>query len=97
MTSDYKTLLQQKAELEAKIAHALATEKSGVVARVRSLIEEFHLTPDDVFGGSKRKASAGAAKYRDPGTGATWTGRGKDIRCSMEPAGGRSKRSGTRR
>ena len=77
MTSDYKTLLQQKAELEAKIAHALATEKSGVVARVRSLIEEFHLTPDDVFGGSKRKASAGAPKYRDPGTGATWTGRGK--------------------
>jgi DNA-binding protein H-NS len=50
---------------------------------VQSLISEFGLTQADVFGGKKSRepsASKGkpvAAKYRDPSTGATWTGRGK--------------------
>lgn len=33
MTSDYKTLLQQKAELEARIAEVLKVEKADVVAK----------------------------------------------------------------
>ncbi|MDH0421164.1 MULTISPECIES: H-NS histone family protein [Delftia] len=77
MTVDYKALLQQKAELEAKIAQALAAEKAGVLARVRSLVADYKLSAEDVFGGSKRKMGTGTPKYRDPATGSTWTGRGK--------------------
>ncbi len=77
MTVDYKTLLQQKAELEAKIAEALKQEKGSAIAQVRELVQQYGLTHDDLFGTTKRKASVGEAKYRNPETGATWTGRGK--------------------
>ncbi len=78
--STYKSLLQQKAELEAKIAEARKHEVAQAVTKARELIEQYGLTPDDVFGG--KKAATGtrgtvAPKYRDPATGATWTGRGK--------------------
>ena len=67
MTADYKTLLQQKAELEAKIAATLKAEKGGVIAKVRELVEQFGLTQDDIFSTGKAKsASIGVAKYRDP-------------------------------
>lgn len=36
MTTDYKTLLQQKAQLEAQIAEVLKTEKSGAISCLRS-------------------------------------------------------------
>ena len=85
MTTDYKTLLQQKAQLEAQIAEVLKTEKSGAIAQVRTIIDQYGLTEADVFPSSKAKTGAGfrvvgVPKYRDPATGATWTGRGKQPR-----------------
>ena len=51
------------------------------MSQVRALVAEFGLTAQDVFPtGKSRSASSGskvAAKYRDPATGNTWTGRGK--------------------
>ncbi|WP_310636353.1 H-NS histone family protein [Delftia acidovorans] len=75
--SEYKTLLAQKAELEAQIAQAQAERKAEGIAAARALIAEHGLTAADVFPAAKSKGSAGAPKYRDPATGATWTGRGK--------------------
>ncbi|KFJ10846.1 H-NS histone family protein [Delftia acidovorans] len=77
--NDYKTLLQQKAELDARIAEAMKTEKAGAVAEVRTLVQQYQLTEQDVFPSrsAKPKGSVGEPKYRDPATGATWTGRGK--------------------
>lgn len=77
--SEYKTLLQQKAELDARIAEVMKIEKAGAVAEVRELIQQYQLTEQDVFpaSGSKTKGPVGEPKYRDPATGATWTGRGK--------------------
>lgn len=77
--SEYKTLLQQKAALDARIAEVMKTEKAGVVAEVRALIQQYQLTQQDVFpaSGTKTKGSVGEPKFRDPETGATWTGRGK--------------------
>ncbi|WP_199135446.1 H-NS family nucleoid-associated regulatory protein [Delftia sp. ASV31] len=77
--SEYKTLLQQKAELDARIAEAMKTEKAGAVAEVRALIQQYELSEQDVFPASrsKTKGSVGEPKFRDPETGATWTGRGK--------------------
>ncbi|MBO1034302.1 H-NS histone family protein [Delftia sp. SD018] len=79
MTSTYQDLLARKAELEAQIAAAQAEAKAQAVAAARALIQEHGLTAADVFPaqGKKAKGSVSAPKYRDPATGATWTGRGK--------------------
>ncbi|MDX4955911.1 H-NS histone family protein [Delftia acidovorans] len=75
--TDYQTLLARKAELDAQIAKAQAEAKAQAVAQARALIAEHGLTAADVFPAAKSKGSVGAAKFRDPASGATWTGRGK--------------------
>ncbi|WP_313571065.1 H-NS histone family protein [Comamonas terrigena] len=83
--STYQSLLQQKAELDAQIAEAQKREKSAAVTQARELVAQYGLTADDVFGkytSAGIRTAAGkratvAPKYRDPATGATWTGRGK--------------------
>lgn len=75
--TEYQNLLARKAELEARIAQAQAEAKAKAVTEARALIQEHSLTAADVFPAAKAKGSVGAPKYRDPATGATWTGRGK--------------------
>jgi len=83
MPQSYKELLQQREALELAIAQARQNEISSAVSKVRELVAEFGLTVQDIFPGRARKsgntksASKVAAKYRDPATGQTWTGRGK--------------------
>jgi DNA-binding protein H-NS len=84
MTSSYKELLKQRDALEQAIAQAREQELSDAVRQVRHLIAEFGLTVQDVFPAersvSKGKLKTGvkvAAKFQDPATGQTWTGRGK--------------------
>ncbi len=81
MTS-YKELLAQRAELEKQIEAARKEALSAAIAQVRAIVAEYELTEEDVFSKkAPRSTSAGsktvAPKYRDPITGATWTGRGK--------------------
>ncbi len=81
--SSYKELLQQRRDLEQKISEARRKEITGALAQIRSLVEEFQLTEQDVFPSSKARSPSStsgtkvAPKYRDPSTGQTWTGRGK--------------------
>ncbi|AOV00407.1 MULTISPECIES: H-NS histone family protein [Delftia] len=77
--TDYETLLQHKAELDARIAAAMKTEKADAVAEVRLLVQQYQLSEQDVFPsrGVIQKGPLGEPKYRNPTTGATWTGRGK--------------------
>ena len=75
-------LIKQKEALEAQIANTRQTELADAISKVKALVAEHGLTQKDVFGGSKvAKKSGGrgkvAAKYRDPSSGQTWTGRGK--------------------
>lgn len=82
MSTTYKELLAQKAELEAKIKEARSTEIASAISLIRETVAEFDLTPEDVFPSarhtqSKTKGKTVAPKYRDPATGMTWTGRGK--------------------
>lgn len=79
--STLKALLAQKAELDKTIADARKSETAQALATVRGLVEEFGLSQGEVFP-SRRAKRVGARKevapkYRDPATGATWTGRGK--------------------
>ncbi len=78
--STLKALLTQKAELDKIIAEARKSEIEQALTTVRGLVEEFGLSQDQVFP-SRRTKRVGAhkevaPKYRDPATGATWTGRG---------------------
>ena len=80
-TSNYKELLAMRAELEAQINTARQEESGAALATIHSLIAEYGLSQSEVFP-SKRSASVNkgstvAPKYRDPATGATWSGRGK--------------------
>lgn len=82
--ANLQQLLEQKAAIEKQIAEARQNEIKDAVARARAIIDQFGLTAEDLFGGkrSARKATGGgggkvAPKYRDPATGATWTGRGR--------------------
>jgi DNA-binding protein H-NS len=75
-------LIKQKEALEAQIANTRQSELADAISKVKALVAEHGLTQKDAFGGSKvaKKSSSGgkvAAKYRDPSTGQTWTGRGK--------------------
>ena len=74
-------LLAQKADLEKQIADAQREERGTAIAKVKALMTEYGLTLADL---STRTASATprkatgkvAAKYRNPATGDTWSGRG---------------------
>jgi DNA-binding protein H-NS len=75
--STLKELIAQRTSLELKIAEARQSELGDAISKVKSLIEEYGLTIDDIFPSGKTKTkSKVAAKYRDPVTGKTWTGRG---------------------
>lgn len=80
--NSYKELLKQKEALEQQIHEARSRELSDAVSRVRALVAEYEMTPEDVFPPARAARAAGtgakvAPKYRDPSTGQTWTGRGK--------------------
>ena len=79
--STYKELLKQREVLEQQIKDARQREIAQAVTQVRSLVAEFGLTAQDVFPSGKSRGGSVhakvAAKYRNPATGDTWTGRGK--------------------
>ncbi|MGA3983445.1 H-NS family nucleoid-associated regulatory protein [Ralstonia nicotianae] len=80
--SSYRELLARKAELETKIEAARQVEVAEVIAAVRQAVQEFGLTAEDI-GLAPRKGKNATSKgalppmYRDPKTGATWSGRGR--------------------
>lgn len=82
MATTLKDLLAQREALEVQITELRAAEVSGAIAKIHALVEEYGLTQDDIFtrtsSAKARKTSTSkvAAKYRDPLTGATWSGRG---------------------
>lgn len=79
----YKELLAQQKALEDAIKAAHAHESSTAIEAAKEIVAAFGLTQDDVFGGARGKKTGSvkgsqvAAKYKDPATGKTWTGRGK--------------------
>ncbi|CAD6561356.1 H-NS family nucleoid-associated regulatory protein [Paraburkholderia sabiae] len=77
------------ARLQAQAEALAAKQSSGVIAKIRDIMEKHGLTVADIeahTGGKKRGRKPGAAtvaksavsaKYRHPKTGATWTGHGR--------------------
>ena len=80
-TDDLMELMAQKAELERRITTIKKTQVEQAISDVRRIVLEFGLSVEDVFGkstrGGQNKGVKVAAKYRDPASGAEWSGRGK--------------------
>ena len=89
MAKTYQDIQRQIAKLQEDAQKARKAELSEVIRKVRHLVVEYGLEPSDVFGAGGRgrraiaapapaaRKSVGVAKYRDPKSGKTWTGRGK--------------------
>ena len=81
--STYQELLAQKAELERKIENARKQELSDAISKIKGLMSQYGITLADLGGKSSSgksgsaKGSKVAPKYRNPATGDTWTGRGR--------------------
>jgi DNA-binding protein H-NS len=89
----YADIKAEISKLERQAEKARKTEIAGVIGRIREAIAAYGLTAQDLgldggkSGGGgraigkpaagKEKATVGVAKYRDPESGKTWTGRGK--------------------
>lgn len=103
----YSELRTQIEKLEAEATAQLKKEVKAVIADIKSKMEAFRLTAADlglVSGkarrkvGSRRKSAvgkrkgAGKAKYRDPSSGATWTGFGRAPRWLTDAEAAGKKR-----
>ncbi|MBP0624405.1 H-NS family nucleoid-associated regulatory protein [Cupriavidus consociatus] len=82
----YKELMAQKAALEAHLEEVRANEVASVIEQIQNLMAEYGLTVDDITkrrrgrpagSGTGKAKSALPAKYHDPKTGKTWSGRGR--------------------
>ena len=79
--ADISELLAKKQEIENQINELRKSERMAAVARIKALVADFDLSPEEIFGKKIRAGGAKVApKYRDPATGKTWTGRGRTPR-----------------
>ena len=80
-SASYKDLTAQIEKLTKQAETARAKEVEGVVTQIHAVMAEYGITGADLgikaARGKRKTASPVAAKYQDPETGATWTGRGR--------------------
>ena len=79
----YKELKAQMEALAGQTEAARVAEFQAVVDEIRAKVAEYGISEKDIFGSTRRGRSAKQAKapveakYRDPKSGATWSGRGR--------------------
>ncbi|RQP34132.1 H-NS histone family protein [Burkholderia ubonensis] len=84
--STYLDLKAKIRTLQAQAELARKNEMENAVKGVRKVIAEFDLRPEDLFAGIQcmsgrvRRRAPAIAKYRDPVSGAVWSGRGRTPR-----------------
>jgi DNA-binding protein H-NS len=83
----YEELQAKIADLQAQAAKVKEEEKEQAIAMARTMISAYGITARDLGLDKTPKTKTGpkpgnkvAAKYRDPQSGATWSGRGKTPR-----------------
>ncbi|MDZ7595891.1 MAG: H-NS histone family protein [Thiobacillus sp.] len=91
------TYTELKAQAEALLKQAEVARRAeiaSVVAEIQARMKEYGITLDDLKGGAKKAKArtAVAAKYRNPATGESWSGRGRAPKwLAEEQAKGRSR------
>lgn len=75
----YKELKAQAEALLQQAEAARRAEIAAVVAEIQAKMKEYGITLADLKGRAKKAKSRGAvaAKYRNPATGESWSGRGR--------------------
>jgi len=83
----YEELQAKIADLQAQAARVKEEEKQQAIDMARTMISAYGITAKDLGLDKAPKGKTGpkagnkiAAKYRDPASGATWSGRGKTPR-----------------
>ncbi|WP_246217442.1 H-NS family nucleoid-associated regulatory protein [Paraburkholderia panacisoli] len=80
-----EALRQRLTKVQAKIDKEEAKERAAALATIHALMDEHSLTIADVRQPARKRIAANPkvaakrkveAKYRDPATGKTWSGRG---------------------
>lgn len=80
-------LLEQQKQLEEKIEQARKEERGEAIKKIKALVEKYQIKASSIFG--RKAAHSGeessstpraklSPKYRDPETGKTWTGQGRE-------------------
>lgn len=71
----YSELLAEHAELTRLIEAAKAEERDRVLEEVRADVAKYGIARDDLF--PRKTSRRPTARYRNPQTGETWSGRGR--------------------
>lgn len=72
-------LLKQKAAIDEQIAELRTTQRAAAINEALVLIRQFDLTARDLFAHTETTKTRKVlpAKYRDPVSGKTWSGKGR--------------------
>ncbi|NTY41725.1 H-NS histone family protein [Burkholderia diffusa] len=76
----YLALIAQRQALDAQIDAAREAERQAAIGQIKELMKEFDLSVLDLQEKVHKRNStrtSTAPKYRDPTTGRTWSGRGR--------------------
>ena len=73
----YQELMARKNELDKRIEEVRDTEAKEALATIKQLIDTFGFTVQQVFPWKPEEKKKAEAKYYDPESGASWSGRGK--------------------
>ena len=73
----YQELIARKNELDKRIEAVRDTEAKDALATIKQLIDTFGFTVQQVFPWKPEEKKKVEAKYYDPESGASWSGRGK--------------------
>lgn len=73
----YQELLARKNDLDKRIEEARNTEAKEALTTIKQLIATFGFTAQQVFPWQPEGKKKVEAKYYDPESGASWSGRGK--------------------
>ena len=76
-------LQAEREKLDAEIKAKQDAQKASVIAQIKTVVDTYSIPVDELveaLGGlkSKRKGIKAKQKFRDPASGATWSGRGKE-------------------
>lgn len=86
--SSYQEILSQIEDLKRKAEDARKQEIAGAIVEIKRLMAQFGVSAGDLGlgsrGGKAKTRNVGAAKYRDPVSGKTWSGRGRRPRWVVE-------------
>ncbi len=73
----YQEAQRELERLHRQSIQVRLAEKVAALEKIRALIAEHQLTPGELGFDDEPEATPGVPKYRDPLTGATWSGRGR--------------------